>query len=141
VAAIKQLADIVKKWTTVTPQRSADYVQGVTNPRTDWADATAAADDSWKAGVAAAAAAGRFASGVNKAGTAKWKKNATEKGPVRWQQGIGLAADLYQRGFAPFREAIAGLALPPRFANRDPRNLDRVAAIVQAMIQTKEQQG
>lgn len=141
MAAIKTLIDITKKWTTVTPQRTNDYTQGVTNPRVDWEAASVEGADSWAAGVQAAVTEGRFAKGVNKAGTAKWKSKAIEKGPVRWAQGVQLASDDFSRGYGPYREAIAALTLPPRFARRDPRNIDRVSAIVNAMIATKQAQG
>ncbi|GAI70545.1 unnamed protein product, partial [marine sediment metagenome] len=44
----------------------------------------------------------------------------------------------YARNFAPYRDAIERATLPPRYAKRDPRNLARVKAVVDALIAAKE---
>ncbi len=137
MAAIRDAASIARKWATVTPQRSQDYADGIQNPKKDWQQRTEAANDAWKEGVSRAATADLFKKGVSAAGTAKWQTNALEKGPGRWQQGVALAQDAYEAGFAPFRAAIERTTLPPRFARRDPRNLARVKAIVDALIAVK----
>lgn len=138
MAAIRTVDAIASKWATVTPQRSADYEAGVRDPKTDWAQATRAANDAWKAGIAAAVSKDRFAKGVARSGTAAWQSGSVEKGVPRWGPGVQLAEDKYAAGFAPYREAIARVTLPPRFARRDPRNLLRVAAIVDALRKVKE---
>lgn len=137
MAAIRPMDEIARKWATVTPQRTADYEAGVRAPRKDWAQSSAAATEAWKAGVQAAIAAGSFAKGVGKAGTAKWAEASLEKGVGRWGPGVALAEDDYRTGFAPYREAIARVSLPARFARRDPRNLERVRVIVDAIGKVK----
>lgn len=139
MAAIRSIDEIADKWSTVTPQRVADYESGIRNPRTDWKTATADANGAWKAGIAAASQADRFLKGVNRAGTPKWQEKSLEKGVPRWGPGVTLARDDYAAGFGPYRDAIARTVLPPRFARRDPRNLDRVKAIAEALGKTKEQ--
>jgi len=141
VAAIRTVDVIAAKWATVTPQRTADYEEGVKNPKADWARSTAAAADAWKSGIQAAIAGNLFGKGVARAGTAAWQEGSVTKGVTRWGPGVQLAQDRYQTGFAPFREAIARTTLPPRFARRDPRNLLRVAAIVDALVKAKAAQG
>jgi len=140
MAFIRSMAEIAKKWATVTPMRSADYEAGVRNPRRDWATAASASEDAWKTGVTAAAAKNLFSKGVNFAGTPKWSAGAINKGVARWGPGVTVAEADYQRGFSPYRDAIERVTLPPRFARRDPRNLARVKAIVDAMIRIKEAQ-
>lgn len=141
MAAIKSLDTIATKWSEVTPQRTPQYIAGIEAPRVDWAQATKAATDNWATGVQAAIQAKRFTKGVDRAGTDKWKRGATTKGPGRWAEGVQLGRDDYGTGFAPFREAIANLNLPPRFARRDPRNIERVRAIVAAMQAVKDRIG
>jgi hypothetical protein len=141
MASIKSADRISNKYATVTPQRANEYAEGVKNPRTDWATAAAAAEENFKSGVTAAANAGRFGKGVRKAGSAKWLKGATDKGTVRFGAGVALAKDAYQAGFDPYRQAIESLTLPPRFARRDPRNLQRVTAIATKLGAVKEAQG
>lgn len=137
MAAIRTVDQIARKWATVTPMRTADYEAGVREPRTDWARATLAAADAWKAGVQVAMTQGLFSKGVSKAGTPAWQEGAVSKGTQRWGPGVQLAQDKYQVAFAPFREAIARVVLPPRFARRDPRNLARVSAVVEALVKAK----
>jgi hypothetical protein len=141
MADIRTVDRIAQKWATVTPQRVADYEAGVRDPKTDWARATGAAADAWKGGVTAAMQKGSFAKGVAKAGTSTWQQGSIDKGVSRWGPGVALGQDKYQTGFAPYREAIARTVLPPRFPRRDPRNLDRVKAIVDALVRAKEAQG
>jgi hypothetical protein len=137
---IKSISDITKKFIDVTPQRSAEYGEGVKNPRKDWEQATAAAEDNYEDGVAKAIARKAFGHGVKDAGNAKYQKGVAEKGVARWPAGIRLAGPAYARGFGPYRDEIERTTLPQRYARRDPRNLDRVAAVARALGELKERQ-
>lgn len=137
MAEIKSLAAIKDKWTRVTPGRTEDYKLGIQNPKRDWAEEALAAKDNYKAGVDAAHAKGLFAKGVAKAGTAKWKDKALKKGPGRFAEGVYIAGPDYEKGFAPFHAAIEKVDLGPRFPRRDPRNLERVKKVVDALIAEK----
>ena len=137
MAEIKSMGAIREKWARVTPQRTQDYQIGVQNPKRDWKEETIAGKANWKAGVDAAAAKDMFAKGVEKAGSAKWKKGALEKGPGRFAEGVMIAAPDYEKGFAPYHAAIERTDLGPRFPRRDPRNLMRVKAVVDALIAEK----
>ena len=141
MAEIRPADVIARKWASVTPQRSADYQAGVEAPRKDWARQTQAAAGAWADGVQKAVTNKSFEKGVSKAGTPKWQRGAVEKGVQRWGPGVALAEDAYLTGFAPYREAIARVQLPPRYARRDPRNLDRVKAVVEALKRAKESPG
>lgn len=138
MAAIKSIDKIAGKWAEVTPQRAAQYEEGVRDPLKDWAKETAAANSAWKEGIAGAVAADSFKKGVDRAGTSKWQRGAVEKGAARFGPGVQLAQADYAAAFAPFRDAIARTTLPPRFARRDPRNLLRNKAIVDALIAAKK---
>lgn len=138
MAFIRTIEQISKKWAVVTPGRTEDYRQGVENPRKDWATATAAAETAYEAGVTQAIAKKRFGKGVKASGTETWARGAREKGTARWGPGVTLAQDKYGRNFAPYRDAIERVQLPPRYARRDPRNLDRVKAVVNALVAAKE---
>ena len=137
MAEIKSLADIREKWTRVTPGRTDDYKKGVQNPRRDWEAETKASEGNWKAGVDAAHSKGMFGKGVTEAGTAKWKDKTLKKGPGRFSEGVYIAGPDFEKGFAPFREAIASVDLGPRYPKRDPRNLDRVKKVVDALVAKK----
>lgn len=133
MAEIRPMDVIGEKWSRVTPQRRPDYEYGIQNPRRDWAEAASAANDSWKSGVAAAAAADRFGKGVKKVGTSKWKDRSIKKGPSRFAEGVIIGRPDYQKAFAPFADTIKGTTLPARFPKGDPRNIERVAAIATAL--------
>ncbi len=137
MAEIKSLSAIGDKWTRVTPGRTEDYKLGIQNPRRDWEEETLAAAGNYKAGVDAAHTKGLFAKGVAKAGTSKWKEKALKKGPGRFAEGVYLAGADYEKGFAPYHAAIERVDLGPRFPKRDPRNLERVRKIVDALIAEK----
>jgi len=137
MAEIKSLSAIRDKWTRVTPARTEDYKLGIQNPKRDWASETAAAEDNWKAGIDGAAAKGLFGKGVAKAGSKKWQEKALKKGPGRFAEGVYIAGPDYETGFKPYRDAIERVDLGPKFPRRDPRNLDRVKRVVDALITEK----
>jgi hypothetical protein len=130
---MRTVAQIMEKWTRVTQTRQQDYSEGVANPSKDWQTQTAGANAAYKAGVQASIAKDSFLSGVNRAGTAKWKLGATTKGPGRWAEGIGLSGDRYAKGYAPYADVITGLKLTPRGARGDAVNLQRVNQVANAL--------
>ncbi len=130
---IKSLDRISKKWAEVTPQRQAEYIDGVQNPKADWASETSKANDSYKKGIQASLANDSFKKGVEKAGTSKWQEKTLSKGPSRWAQGVADSRSDYEAGFAPFREVIANTQLPPRGPKGDPANINRVAVLAKAL--------
>lgn len=137
MVAIKSISDIAAKWARVTPARTEDYEKGVRNPRRDWASETSGAEARYAEGVSAAVADGRFARGVANAGTGKWQAKAISKGVPRWGAGVREAQPDYEAGFGPFRNVIESLTLPPRYPKGDPRNIERVAAIANALHAAK----
>ena len=134
---IKSISAIRDKWTRVTPGRIEDFKLGIQNPKRDWEQETIAAADNWKLGIDAAAAKGLFPKGVTKAGTKKWQDKALKVGPGRFSEGVFIAGPDYERGFAPYREAIQRVDLGPKYPKRDPRNLDRVKRVVDALVAEK----
>lgn len=137
MAEIKSMANIADKWTRVTPGRAEDYKIGIQNPKRDWAAETEASKGNWKAGIDAAAAKDMFAKGVAAAGTKKWQEKALKKGPGRFSEGVYMAGPDYAKGFAPYRDAIERVDLGPKFPRRDPRNIDRVKRVVDALVKVK----
>ncbi len=138
---VKDVSKISEKWARVTPQRTEDYDDGISNPSVDWASATKAAEDRYKEGVQKAVSRGAFGKGVSKAGTEKWQRKAKEVGTRRWGEGVQAAKSDFAAGFAPYAAAIESVKLPPRYPKGDPRNIARVAAIAKALRDKKEQIG
>jgi len=137
VANIRSISELAEKYKRVTPGRRADYEAGINKPKADWASETVAAAGAWAGGVQDAISRGAFPAGVNDKGTAGWKSDTIQKGPERWAPGIGYGAPKYATNFAPYADVIARTTLPPKYAKGDPRNLDRVAAIANALRAAK----
>ncbi len=137
MADIKSLDRINAKWVRVTQGAGAEYEEGVRNPRSDWAKQTLSANAAYKAGLQKSIAADSFAKGVASVGTGKWQDMAIAKGPSRFTQGVQLAVDAYSAGFAPYRQVIQSLTLPPRGPKGDPGNINRVAIVAKALHDKK----
>jgi hypothetical protein len=126
-----------QRWKNNASAATETYAVGINNPRQDWAEATASAESNWNAGIQAAVAEKRFAKGVQKAGSAKWKNKALSVGKDRYAQGVMQSEAAYAQGIAPYLQVIEQTVLPPRFPKGDVRNLERVKAITQALRKKK----
>ena len=126
-----------EKWARRSQGATVDYTTGVANPSVDWATATKASEDNYKTSVIAAANAGRFGKGVSAAGSEKQKKNAVEKGGARWAPGIAASQDAFGSGIGRVLSTVSALTLPPRGVKGDPRNLQRVTIVANALHQMK----
>lgn len=137
----KPIQDVVNKWQTRAAQATPDYEQGVRNPKEDWATATGAAEESYAQGVQTAITEGRFGRGVQEAGTAKWQRNALEKGTQRWSPGVQAARPEYEREMAQVLNTIEATTLSPRYPRGDPRNYERVRNIGDALHEMRTRGG
>ena len=133
----KSLQEISEKFVRKGGAAGQDYAAGVKNPKKDWQAETAAASGNYAAGVTAAIGRGAFATGVNKAGSAKWQRNAIAKGVTRYPAGVLAAKPDYEAGFGKYLTIIQGLDLPPRGPKGDPGNITRVSAIAAALHAAK----
>lgn len=131
--AIKSAKDVAEKWSRVTQGRGKDFEAGVKSPRRSWAQGAEQAEESYKAGVTAAANEGRFARGVKAAGDSKWQDKTVKVGVGRWGAGVAVAAKDYETGFQPYADAISKVTLSPRYPKGDPRNYDRTRQIGEAL--------
>ncbi len=136
-AIVPPVNRVAEKWARRAASAAGEYEEGVKMTPKSWQAASAAAENNYKAGVTAAAGAGRFGKGVARAGDTKWKRGATEKGPTRFAQGVNVAQGDYSAQVAPFLEAIGRTDLPPRGPAGSEGNYSRVAAIGKALRQLK----
>ena len=135
--AIKSISIIAEKWARVTPQRAADFELGVKNPRRPWKESAKAAESTYEAGIQAGIARKAFGKGVEAAGNEKWQRRSVEVGPTRFAQGVQVAQPDYEKGFAKYRDVIEKTTLPPRYPKSDPRNIDRVKVMADALAKAK----
>lgn len=126
-----------EKWVRKASASTQDYSEGIANPRTPWASATAAAAANQAAGVQAAIQRKAFEKGVARAGDEKWKRKSEGVGSARFSQGVQAGANDYATGVAPYLQVIESTTLPPRGPKGDPRNIQRVAAIADALRKKK----
>ncbi|MGH8908605.1 MAG: hypothetical protein ACRD0K_19425 [Egibacteraceae bacterium] len=129
---------VAAKWARRASSAGEEYKLGVTGAGNRWQSATKAAEGNYRTAVTAAAGAGRFGKGVDRAGGAKYEKGATEKGPARFSQGVAVAEQDYSSGVAPYLELIGRTDLPARQPTGSEGNIGRVAAIARALRQLKE---
>jgi hypothetical protein len=134
---VPNVSRVAEKWARRAASASGEYQQGVEQSSKSWATAAGAAEKNYVAGVNAAAAAGRFGKGVAKAGDAKWKKGAIEKGPMRYAQGVGVAQADYAGQVGPYLEVIGRTDLPPRGIVGSEANYTRVSTIGKALRAAK----
>jgi len=134
---VPSAAKIAEKWARVTPERTQDYEDGVRNPKKDWADETAGAEDRYNDGIKAAIAQGRFGKGVRKVGTSKQQAKSITKGIPRWPEGVRGAESDMRAGMEEVVRVLEGITLPKRYAAGDPRNIERVKAIQVALHKLK----
>ncbi len=130
-------AVIAEKWGRVTPERIIDYEKGVRNPLRDWETETKAAESRYEEGIKAAISRKAFGKGVSRVGTAKQKAKTILKGIPRWPEGVRVAEDDMRKGMESVVKTLEGITLPPRYAAGDPRNIERVRVIQQALHKMK----
>lgn len=134
---VPDIGRVSAKWAQRAGSAGEAYVDGVQNPKNDWASATVAAAPNYKEAVIKAANDGRFARGVTAAGTEKQIQNSLQKGRTRFAEGVAIAQPDYAAGMAPVLNTIAAVQLQPRKPKGDPANLQRVGAINAALHQAK----
>jgi hypothetical protein len=134
---IKSVDAIAKKYAARGGAAAGDYSDGVKNPRNDWQTSTAAAANTYAAGVQAAIGNGSFAKGVANAGSEKWSRKAQTVGAQRFGPGVQAAQPDYAKGVSPYLDTLRNLTLPPRAPKGDPSNVQRVAAIATALRSRK----
>lgn len=126
-----------QRWAQRTAAATPDYQAGIASPRVSWQQATVASADAHKAAVTEALAKGRFAQGVQRAGDAKWQRNAQGKGADRFGPGAAAGVEDYTQGVQKYLQVIEGTQLPPRGPKGDPRNIQRVAVLAAALRKAK----
>jgi len=134
---VKSLSMISEKWARQSGSATQSYVEGVQNPRTDWATATQDANENYKKGIQQSIAQDRFKKGVARAGTGAWQNGALNKGPARWAEGISKSTGAYEQGFEPYRNVIERTQLPKRAPKGDPSNINRVSVMAKALHDEK----
>ena len=132
-ATVPTIARVSAKWARRAASAGTEYEEGVKSTTKSWAASTKAAEANYKNAVTQAAASGRYGKGVDRAGDAKWKKGAIEKGPARYSQGVGIAEPDYAAQMAPVLEVIGRTDLPMRGPSGSDGNYQRSVTLGKAL--------
>jgi len=130
---VKTIQKTVDKWVTEAPKRLPYYELEAPAAADYWFEKATAAEKTYRAGVTAPAVERRFVGGIRRVGAAKFKRKVTAVGVARFGPGIEAAKEDYNVGFTPFIDELARIEVPERQPRGDPRNLDRVKAIFEAL--------
>jgi hypothetical protein len=133
----KVRGNAAQKWQTNAAQGAQYYEEGINNPRRSWQTSTIAAAKNQADGVQKAIQEKRFEKGVQKAGDTAWRDGAINKGVQRFAPGIQASAGKYENNITPFLNVIESTTLPPRYPKGDPRNIERVKAMSEALRKKK----
>jgi hypothetical protein len=134
---LKDTATIARKFVQRAGAAGAEYTAGVTGKGGKWATNTAAGGDNYEQGVTAAIGRKAFQKGVSAAGPAKFEQKASTIGATRYPQGVAGAEAAFTQGFEKYANVLKGVALPPRAPKGSPQNLQRVAAVADALHRAK----
>ncbi|MEM1510667.1 MAG: hypothetical protein QW096_12445 [Thermofilaceae archaeon] len=126
--AMRPLDRIAEKWRRRSLAAAGDYAEGVAAPRRPWREQTLASADKWVRGVVEAVAVNSYARGVAAIPSELWRSRALTIGVTRYTEGVDRSVRVYEA----FR-ALSEMVLPPRAPREDPRNLERVVAVVRAL--------
>lgn len=134
---VPAIGEVAAKFARRAQSAGPEYESGVRNPAVAWATASTAAQGSYEQGVQQAIARKAYGKGVASAGDGRWQKNAIEKGPARYAQGVQLAEGDYAQRMAPVLDVIGRTDLPPRGPRGSAQNLQRMTPIPTALAQMK----
>lgn len=134
---VKDTAAIARKFVTRAAGAAGDYTEGVRAAGQDWAQNAAASAENFALGVQQAIADNRFRRGVEQAGPQKYVERASTLGAQRYPTGVQAAEGAFAREAAPFLDTIRNLSLPPRRPKGDPANMQRAAAVAEALRKAK----
>lgn len=134
---IKPIDKVQSKFAEEVGRAGPEYEYGVRNPKADWATEAAGAEPRWIEGVTDAGRRKLYSAGVRKTGTPGWQTGAVEKGVSVYPSRASAAAPKFGTEFGKYHGIIARTDIGPRFAAGDPRNLDRVRKITEALHKGK----
>lgn len=136
---VKDPGTVANKWSTRAQGAVNDYKAGAASPKQSQSAAAVAAAPLWQQAVQSPAALAAFTAGLNKAGDQGWLAGVNNKGAARYAGGITAGLQKFTNNITPFLQAISAINLPPKGLRGSAQNIQRVAAIAQALHSLKLQ--
>jgi len=134
---LRPLDKIVEKWRSRATAATSDFAAGVETPRNPWSKGALAASETWKSAVTEAAARDAYRKGVSARTDEFWKTRTLTVGAARYSDGVSKSVDIYKGNWSAYYDVLSKLELTPRGPRGDPKNLERVRAIMQALRSKK----
>lgn len=133
------LEEISRKYKEAVPRVPEAYKKAVSGV-TDWQEKAIGGQSLYEQKMSDRDVLARRGRKLAKVSNEEWRAKAADLGAARIGAGMDKAVDKQRRGYAPYREALASVALPDRTA--DPMaNIDnRAKAVVKALVDTKKGQ-
>jgi len=126
---VKPLEEAKRRWEQITSGKAGEYARGIETTTKNWQANTLAAVGAYEQGVQQAVANKSFEKGVKRITNEDWKAKAMDLGQRRFADGIRANVDKWAKKWAPYRETLAAITLPPRRAAGDVANYERVKII------------
>ena len=128
---------VVDKWQRKASAATEDYRAGVETPRRSWKEAVLAAADAYYAALQNVINQDLWRKALAGISEDEWKRKAIELGVRRYADGVRANADKYAKKMSKVLAILKELTLPPRGPRGDPKNLDRVRVIMEALHKAK----
>lgn len=134
--AVKPASQWASNWSGSSAKASGNYVAGIQAYSGDWASATVAAQGLMLQNVTQAIQNGRWSTGVQRAGTTKWKQMSEQKS-TNYVTGFSAGGNNYAAAAAKLQPFLSSAvaALPAR--GDINQNLQRSAALALALHQQR----
>lgn len=126
-----------ERWGRRASAAAPDYEAGAKAATGKWQPAAVAAQPNYEQGVTAAIAKKAFATGIQRAGDAKWLNRTTTVGPARFSQGVMVAQPAYDAAVAPIWAKAAATVLGARGPRRSEGNYQRSVQMAKAFAAAK----
>lgn len=130
---VKSLDASTSKWSENAGRAATSYATEAMASAEDWAKGAAGAAANFKQAVQASNIGTLFASGVRRAGAAKYARKIEAVGKDRFAPGVAAATVDYKDGAAPYYSLLASITLDPRKPKGDPANIKRVEQVTKAL--------
>lgn len=133
---VKPITVAAQKFVNRASAATGDYKDGV-NSTTDQAERAIAAEDAYRQGLQESFSRNARVTGLQRAGTEKWKQRAMQLGAGRYASGVKAGERTYQENVRPYFETLQGLELTPRGPKGSPENYARSQEVGVALNEKK----
>jgi len=137
---VKSLEEIKTRYSEAASIVPSRYKRGIEST-TGWKERATSdeAEDLWAAKLSEAIAAKRRKKALEGVDEGEWKRRASEIGATVIGTKMAKSVDKFAKAFAPYREALAAVDLPPRTADAMANIDNRLKKVVEALISKKKE--